>query len=283
MNKSVHYKIIIIISLILILTAFGVNAAPESLTLGIPSKKTALSMLSRWQPIAEEISQRSDIKIKIVMVKDHDELIDRMKDKEIDLGYYSPVFLVKAQYDLELIPLVMRVKYGSPYYRAGFIVRKDSKIDELVEIKGKRLALTAEEDSTSGYYIPLSMLTNDGIYFENEVDLIFTGKHINALKSVVYGSVDVGAIKLYILDDPINSSLLSQVRIISRSFYIPGSSIAAIDSLDSETLDLLRESFLGLSTDPAGLKAMEPMNFDGFVISNNELYDPVRNYLEELK
>lgn len=283
MNKSVHYKIIIIISLILILTAFEVNAAPESLTLGIPSKKTALSMLSRWQPIAEEISQRSDIKIKIVMVKDHDELIDRMKDKEIDLGYYSPVFLVKAQYDLELIPLVMRVKYGSPYYRAGFIVRKDSKIDELVEIKGKRLALTAEEDSTSGYYIPLSMLTNDGIYFENEVDLIFTGKHINALKSVVYGSVDVGAIKLYILDDPINSSLLSQVRIISRSFYIPGSSIAAIDSLDSETLDLLRESFLGLSTDPAGLKAMEPMNFDGFVISNNELYDPVRNYLEELK
>lgn len=281
MKKNIITKIIVIVSILFLFCSIDI-AASETLTLGIPSKKTALTMLSRWQPIAEEVSRRSGIDIKLIMVKDHDELTEKMTNQEIDLGYYSPVFLVKAQNKLELTPLVMRVKYGSPYYRAGFITKKDSEINELLDLKGKKIALTAKEDSTSGYYIPLSMLRNEEIDFQEDVEIIFTGKHINALKSVVYGSVNVGAIKLYILDDPANSDLVSQIKIISRSFYIPGSSIAAVSTISNEKINLIKDAFLSLSTDPEGLKAIELMNFDGFVLSNNELYNPVRNYLQEL-
>jgi len=285
MQKKLIIKVILIIIIITLLLSGFVCAIDneKNIVLGIPSKKSALSMLSRWQPIADELSKRSGYQIKISMVKDHDELIEKMKNKEIDLGYYSPVFFVKAKNEIEITPIVMRVKYGSPYYRSGFITRKDSEINSIQDLKNKKIALTAEEDSTSGYYIPLAMLNNNGFEHQKNLDLVFTGKHINVLKSVVYGSVDAGAIKLYILDDPKNYELLSEIKVLERSFFIPGSSIAVINDLDTDIINKIKEAFLSLSTDEAGLNSMQAMNFNGFVLSNNELYNPVRSYLKELE
>lgn len=284
MNKYFMFKILSLLFIILILTSSFTYAfeEKETINIGIPSKKSALSLLRRWQPIIEEISIRSGYNIEISMVKNHNELIKKMKDKEIDMGYFSPFFYVEAKKEVNITPLVMRVKFGSPYYRSGFIVKKDSQINSIKDLKNKQLALTAEEDSTSGYYIPLSMLSNNEINYQNDLDIVFTGKHINVLKSVVYEAVDAGAIKLYILNDPDNSNFISEVKVISQSFYIPGSSIAVVNELDTETTNKIKEAFLSLSTDISGLKAMEAMNFNGFVTSNDELYNPVRNYLKEL-
>ena len=284
MQRKLIIKFFVIINIMILISDFAYAVDSEqNIVMGIPSKKSALSLLSRWQPIADELSKRSGYQIKISMVKDHEELIKKMKNKEIDLGYYSPVFFVRAKAEIEITPIVMRVKYGSPYYRSGFITRKDSIINSIQDLKNKKIALTAEEDSTSGYYIPLAMLSNNEIEYQKNLDLVFTGKHINVLKSVVYGSVDAGAIKLYILDDPQNYDLLSEIKVLERSFFIPGSLVAVINDLDLVVVNKIKNAFLSLSTDESGLNSMKAMNFNGFVLSNDELYNPVRNYLEELK
>lgn len=276
--------ILIILLLFFILISNFVYAAVEAETirLGIPSKNSALTMFNRWQPIIREVSQRSGYNLKIIMLKNHNQLITKMKNREIDLGYYSPFFYVKASKKIDLKPLVMRVKFGSPYYRSGFIVRKESEINSLKDLKNKKIALTAEADSTSGYYIPLSMLKNNGFDLKKDLELVFTGKHINVLKSVVYQSAAAGAIKLYILDEADNQKLKSQIKVIEQSFYLPGSSIAVLNNFDREKLLKIKNAFLSLSTDSKGLKTLKSMQFDGFVTSNDQLYNPVRNYLENL-
>lgn len=283
MKKKLRFILLLLLFFILINNfLYGVIFAAEIVTLGLPSKNSALTLFSNWKEITEEVSKRSGYQLKIVMVKNHQQLIKKMEAGAIDLGYYSPFFYVEAAKKIDLSPLVMRVKFGSPYYRAGFIVSKDSEINSIKDLKGKKIALTAEADSTSGYYIPLSMLKNNNFDLKKDLKLVFTGKHINVLKSVVYESVAAGAIKLYILDEAANQKFKSQIKIIERSFYLPGSSIAVLNNFDPEKSAKIKAAFLSLATDTKGLEALKAMNFDGFVISNDQLYNPVRDYLQNL-
>lgn len=282
MKKKLRFILLLLFFMLLNNFLYGVIAAAETVSLGIPSKNSALTLFSNWKQITAEVSKRSGYPLKIVMVKNHQQLIEKMEAGEIDLGYYSPFFYVEAAKKIDLTPLVMRVKFGSPYYRAGFIVSKESEINSIKDLKDKKIALTAEADSTSGYYIPLSMLKNNNLDLKKDLKLVFTGKHINVLKSVVYQSVAAGAIKLYILDEAANQKFRSQIKIIERSFYLPGSSIAVLSNFDPEKLTKIKAGFLSLATDSRGLEALKAMQFDGFVISNDQLYNPVRDYLKNL-
>ena len=277
-NKKQVYILIFILlfSLIFFQNAF----AEESLKFGVPAKRVALSKLESWQPVIDEVAKRSGIKLELVITKDHYELIEKMKNEEIDLAYYSPVFYVKAHQELDCIPLVLRVMHGTPYYRAGFITQKDSDINQLEDLRDTRFALTSKEDSTSGYYIPIDMLKDENIDPQEDLDIIYTGKHENVLRSVSYGLLDAGVIKLFILKDPINQKYLSDIKIFAHSLYLPASSIAARKGLTSEEMEKITAAFLSLNTDSIGRKAMEGLNFDGFVLSDDKLYNIVREYLK---
>ncbi|ADQ15670.1 phosphate/phosphite/phosphonate ABC transporter substrate-binding protein [Halanaerobium hydrogeniformans] len=277
-NKNLIINILILIFLFSLL--FHQNVfAEDSLRFGVPAKRVALSKLESWQPVIDEVSKRSGLEIELVITKDHYELIEKMKNEEIDLAYYSPVFYVKAHQELDCIPLVLRVMYGTPYYRAGFITQKDSDINKLEDLRDKNFALTSKRDSTSGYYIPIDMLRDIDIDHQEDLNIIYTGKHENVLRSVSYGLVDAGVIKLFILEDPINQKYLSDIKIFAHSLYLPASSIAARKGLSLNEMDKITTAFLSLNTDSAGRQAMSGLDFDGFVLSDDKLYDIVRDYM----
>lgn len=275
-------KYLNIVLLILFFLIFTTSLqAEEVITLGVTSKKIALSKLESWQSILDEVSKRSGIDIELVVAKDHQTLIALMKNKEIDMGYFSPVFYVKAHDKLNCKPVVLEKRLSSSYYQGGFIVRKDSNIKSLADLKGKKLALTAEKDSTSGYYLPIAILKRNGISYQDDLKVVYTGKHINALKSVSYGLVDAGAIKLFILENEANQKYSSEIRVVAKSSYLPTSSITARKDIDKKIISRLRKAFISLNSDPTGLKAMQKSGFDGFAESNDQMYDIVRDYLAD--
>lgn len=276
------YLYLVLLILFFMISTVSVQAE-EFITLGVTSKKIALSKLESWQSILEEVSKRSGVDIELIIAKDHQALIDLMENKKIDLGYFSPVFYVKARKKLDCKPIVLEKRLGSSYYQGGFIVHKDSEIKNLDDLKDKKIAFTAEKDSTSGYYLPIAILNRNGINYKNDLNVIYTGKHINALKSVSYGLVDAGAIKLFILEDEDNRKYSSEIRVISKSSYLPTSSIAARKDIKNEIINKLRKAFLSLDTDQEGLKSMQKSGFDGFAVSSDQMYDIVRKYLSDYK
>jgi len=272
----------LVILIMLLLFPFTI-LAEENIIMGVTSKKIGLSKLESWQPILDEVSKRSGINIELVVAKDHYALIEIMKDGKIDMGYFSPVFYVKARKELNCIPIVLEKRLESSYYQGGFIVRKDSDIENLTDLKDKKLALTAEEDSTSGYFLPIAMLNREGINYKKDLNVVYTGKHINVLKSVNYGLVDAGAIKLFILEDPANEKYISQIKVIETSSSIPTSSIAVRHDMNKGVISKLKQAFLSLDNDKKGIEAIKLSGYDGFAESSDEMYDIVRKYLEDYK
>ena len=271
---------IFFIIIILINLCISVSAADEELVFGVPAKKTAAKMYHAWLPIVNEVEKISGLKIQLKIVKDHQELSRAIAEGTIDFGYFSPIPYVITSKDIGCDALVMRVKYGSPYYKTAFIVKKNSPIMDLHGIIGLNLALTNPEDSTSGYYVPRAMLKMVGIDPEKDLKkIIYSGKHINVLKTVSFGIADVGAIKLYILKDPANKVYAEEVKVIAFSHFLPGSTVAAAESMDAELKAELRKAFLDVSLTETGREALSGMDFNGFVAAEDELYRIIYEYL----
>lgn len=275
-------KIVGIFSLIIILLIFSnlSFAAADELVFGVPAKKSGIEMYHAWFPIVKELENISGLSIKLNIIKDHQKLSDGMEAGEIDFGYFSPIPYVLAYQKINCEALVMRVKYGSPYYQTAFIVKKKSPIMELQKIKGLSLALTNPADSTSGYFVPKAMLKMINIDIEKDLKIIYSGKHINVLKTVIFDIADIGAIKLYILKDPANSIYADKIRIIALSNFLPGSTIAARADLNTKIKAELKKSFLDISLSEQGRKALKKMKFDGFVAAENSLYRITYKYLD---
>lgn len=277
---KINFKVIFLIIILIILSSLSVSAE-EELIFGVPAKKAGIDMYEAWLPIIEQIEEISGLQIGLTIIKDHEKLSHDMKLKIIDFGYFSPIPYVMAQEKISCKAIVMRVKYGTPYYKTGFIVKKDSAIDSLQDLYGKTLALTNQRDSTSGYFVPLAMLKEVGIDPENDLkNIIYSGKHINVLKTVSFGIADAGAIKLYILEDSQNEKYVNQIKIIAFSHFLPGSAVAVRRDLNEDIAAKLKNAFLDISLTEEGREALAMMNFNGFVQAEHELYRIIYRYLE---
>lgn len=82
------------------------------------------------------------------------------------------------------------VRYGSSVYWAEFIVKRDSDLNELADLAGKKWGY-GDVGSTSGYLVPLAMFKDAGI---EPGEKVATGGHPQTVKAVYNGEVDFGTV-----------------------------------------------------------------------------------------
>ncbi len=80
------------------------------------------------------------------------------------------------------------IRFGFPVYWAEFIVPRDSEIQTLADLEGKKWGY-GDVGSTSGYMVPLVMLNEAGITPGEQVQ---TGGHNQTVLAVYNGEVDFG-------------------------------------------------------------------------------------------
>jgi phosphonate transport system substrate-binding protein len=82
------------------------------------------------------------------------------------------------------------VRYGYPVYWAEFIVPRDSEIQSLEDLEGKKWGY-GDAGSTSGYMVPVVMFQQMGLTPGEEVQ---TGGHNQTVTAVYNGEVDFGTV-----------------------------------------------------------------------------------------
>lgn len=90
---------------------------------------------------------------KVVIAKDNRQLINLLKQGRVDWISETP-FSATLYEDQSLAEIILlRWKKGVSRYRTIFITRKDSGIEKLEDLVGKKIAFE-DPGSTSGFYVP---------------------------------------------------------------------------------------------------------------------------------
>jgi phosphonate transport system substrate-binding protein len=217
-----------------------------------------------------------------------------MGANQVDVGWLAPFAYVLAHDKNGAQVMFASLRQGSKTYRSQIIVRADSGITTVEQLRGKKFAFV-DAASASGFLYPNAMLAGMGIdyrtFFSNT---IFAGGHDKVVIAVYNKQVDGGATFGNNVDNgpptdarTLTSSTLPDVmqavKPIGQTDPIPNDTVSVRKGLDDNLVKLLRDGLAYVQSTPDGQKALKDLyGIDGLGPAEDKDYDSVRTAAKAL-
>jgi phosphonate transport system substrate-binding protein len=188
-----------------------------------------------------DLSKAIGIPVEEFQASDYNAVIEAMRTGKVDMALFGPLSLVLAadRANAEAIGMIgTKGDKASAHYNSVFIVKADSPIQKITDIKGKKIAFV-DANSTSGNLVPSyeimnnfkdESLTMDSLHTNGKFfsSAIYSGGHPASMQAVLKGDVDVAPVATDSLKTAEASGDVDakKIRVIYKSFDIPNSPMA---------------------------------------------------------
>ena len=245
--------------------------------LGILPRLSAVEMYTMFKPLASYLSQETGEKISIVIPRDFDAFKVAVRSGHLDLGFSNSVIYVKLRKEMQIEPLAVSAERKGTRFRGIIVVRKDSDIKTVQDLRGKKLVFV-EKESAGGYVFQMMLLKKAGIDTQKDFTLLpFAKKHDNVMMAVFNKAADAGGIREDDFDKMKDKVDLSQMRIIGYSDYFPNWPLFATPKLAKGTEAKIKAALLRLKpNDPKSEAVLGAAKLNGFVAVSDKDFDELR-------
>ena len=246
----------------------------ESLKVTIIPHRSNLGNEQAYGSFFKALESETGITFEWLGSKTYDDVIEKIKTKEADIGYVGPFAYVSIQDDFG-VRLICRTinKKKVEFYHSMIITRKDSGINTLQDLKGKSFSFT-DPKSTSGYLFPMAQLKKSGIQLKDFSEVKYLKRHANSLLAVYKAHVDAGATS-HTAFDKVNINF-DEIKILWKSEPIYRGPWIARKDLPDEQFLKIQEAMLKISQSEEADKIFQGLTTKGFVKGNDSNYNNVR-------
>ena len=235
-------------------------------------------ILEEGREIARQLQGFTGLHFSTSVATSYAAVIEAMGAGKVDIGWLATFsyVLAKDKYDVDLLLIVVR--FGKPFYRGQIMVRTDSGMNTLADLKGKTMAYV-DPASTSGHLYPKALMMAEGhdpdSFFSKS---IFAGSHNAVVFSLLKGEVDAGAAydgaraavaKNY-------PDVFNKIKVIAYTKDIPNDTVTARKGLPSELKARIKEGLKHLSKTPEGGKVLKRVYGISGLMDLDAFFDPVR-------
>ncbi len=200
-------------------------------------------------------------------------------DGKVDVGFLCNCHYARREKVVKFQPIAAPVieGYGKPKFRVYLIVRKDSGISSLDDLRGKSVDLADPLSTTTVYAAYLLQKRHETIksFFGRT---IYSGSHDMTIQLVASGLVDAGFIDGQIWDyhQKAQAQYSSKTRVIDESedFTIPP--VVVSGKMDGALKRQLERALLDMHRDPEGREILRKLRIEKFVQIRDADYNDVR-------
>ncbi len=264
---------VLLFSLVFFLTGFSIAGQNnEWIKLGIIPYKSPREVVRLYSPIASILSKTLNKKVMVVTADGYEQYMQRVYEKKYDIIALGSTFYFKA-HDKAGYQAVAR---GYPSFRCGIIVRNDSNINNIEELRGKSMAAVTREDR-GGYKLQKKALLQAGIIPEQDIKVHFRNKHDSVVYAVLNGQDDAGAIRLDALQKGDFAKLGKKLKIIYTSPENPQFPFAVRQDMDPSMRDKIEKSLTSInSQQPESATLLKQLQIRGIEQISSEKLDLLR-------
>jgi phosphonate transport system substrate-binding protein len=178
---------------------------------------------------------------------------------------------------------LVSLRFGKPVYNGQIIVRKDSGITKLSDLKGKTFG-RPDPLSTSGWIIPMLTLKAAGINTDTDfARVVDAGSHDAVVSAVYNGDVDAGATFVDARADieKQHPDVMDKVIVLNVSIDIPNDGVQFVPGMPQDLRDKIVSGLLAIAQTDNGKKALgEAYQWSGLQKIDDHFYDPFRQVLQ---
>jgi eukaryotic-like serine/threonine-protein kinase len=256
---------------------------------GLSPALGVIAARAQGERIATWLKKRFDREVRAVVVGDYLALVEGISDGELDFAWMPPISFVHAtERGVGLVAIAQR--YGRPTYESAIVVREDSPLTTLAELRGHSIAFV-DRDSASGYLFAADLIGSElGPLDETLGEQHFLGSHKAVCDSIARGWVDSGVtfIARDASDRIVHSGWLDlggpvPLRVVATTAPIPCDAIAHRPGLASGMVERLVKALTEVEGDPEGLAVLgDVFHTTGMVRAELRSYDAVRDAMQRV-
>lgn len=258
---------------------------PERLVLGMVPFHESDRLIRSLDPLAEMLSERLGRPVSATVATAPEALVEGLRSRKVDIGIFGPFALVLAEQRAEAIVILNSIRNGRDSYRAQFIVRADSGIESLADLKGKVWAVPGLT-STSGYLFPRLALAEAGVDGLTDVTVVNMVTHDATVMAVYYGDADFGTTFENAQDVLVGElpDVHEKVKVLYVTDSIPNDGVVVRKELHPDLIEEIQQALIAIGeTEEGSALLTELFRVTGFVPATSERYDIVRRTYELLK
>lgn len=251
-------------------------------------------VLASGEPLAKLLTDATNLNFKVSVPTSYTTVIEAMGANQVDVGWLAPFAYVLAHDKNGSQVILASLRQGSKTYRSQIIVRADSGINTIEQLRGKKFAFV-DPASASGFLFPNALLANQGIDYKTFFsDTIFAGGHDKVVIAVYNKQVDAGATFGNNIDSGpptdartlVTSTLadvMTAVKPIAQTEPIPNDTVSVRRGLSADLTNLIKDGLLyvqGTADGKAALRAL--YGIDGLGPATDGDYNTIRTAAKAL-
>lgn len=230
-----------------------VLAVNEGVTYRVPLEEVR----GRYAAIAADLSKVLKQPVTVEPIGDYTSLRKGLADKTFDLAIVHPAHvsieaIKKSGYHL------VAITKGFQNYQAQFLVRADSQLASLADLKGRKLGAPDEDSITS---VMVRATLRDAGLDTKQVSMVYT-RYQDAVPFFVENRLTpVGATAA---NGVIKDWTGKGGKVLAKSRTVPIKHVIASPNLSAEQIDSVRDYLLTLDASDEGRKKLAPTHYAGF-------------------
>ncbi|MBN1658157.1 MAG: phosphate/phosphite/phosphonate ABC transporter substrate-binding protein [Anaerolineae bacterium] len=233
--------------------------------------------------LAEMVTERSGLVVVAQLEPDYAAVYEAVGSGRAHIAWLNAAYYLLAHEEYGVNAALIITRSGLSYYAGQVVVRADSGITSLEDLKGKAMCWV-DPDSTSGYIIPRVMLLAHGINPERDFErIVFAGSHNNVIRQVYNRECDAGATYADARSSSIQAEitdLVDQVVVLATTVQVPNDSL----SFTIDVFPIMREqitmALLAIAETEEGGAVLEDLfGIAGVKLADDSAYDPLRREL----
>lgn len=216
--------------------------------------------------LAKSLGVPASIELRIF--KTYDGALEALVQGQVDFVRFGPssYILAKAR-EPRISLLAMEDNDGEKIFQGMIVVRRDSPVQKLADLCGRKFAF-GDENSTIGRYLAQLQLVNAGITAKDLAGHAFLGRHDKVFTAVELGDFHAGAVKESTFD---KMNTKNTLRVLVRFDNVTKPWVARA-KLDPTVAAGLRAVLLHMK--PRGV--LKDVGITGFRTVTDADYDPIR-------
>lgn len=274
----------------------GGDYKPKELTVQFVPSQNADKLEAKAKPLEKLLSKELGIPVKVSVSTNYNTIVEAMKSKKVDVGFLPPTAYTLAHDQKAADVLLQAQRFGvnkdgsdskelTDKYKSEILVKKDSGINSVKDLKGKKIALQ-DVTSTAGYTFPAVEMDKEGVNVLKDMKVVNMKGHDQAIISLMNGDVDAAAVfqdarKIVKKDEP---NVYKDTKVLKLTKDIPNDTISVRSDMDQKWRDKLKKAFKDIAKTKEGHQVISDVySHEGYTDSKDSNFDTVREYDKKVK
>lgn len=197
MRNTLRNLVVVCLAMIFVAALFipAMAADDDAIKIGVLAKRGARTCLTQWGDTGKFLEEKLGRPVEIIPLK-FTEIEPKVEAGEIDFVLANSAFytILQKKHDVRAVASLINSRQGKALKEFGgvILVKKDSPIETLEDIKGKKF-MCVKFSSFGGGHMAWRLLLENGINPKTDCSEFLEGqKHDNVVLAVRAGAVDVG-------------------------------------------------------------------------------------------